>query len=178
MICDKSWYSGGNKSTQGILHGTQSAGSDFGVCGVGGHRDGGLTAIYLALGPDTVFEAGTYEVTGIWIGVWAATSVVAGVAGGFVCAKIGKAKGPVISLVVLIGVLGAVNSGYMMTKEAPAEDLIRVGDTPFNEAMMNAQAPTWMFVAEPLIGMVFAMVGASLGCGCRKDGCSVGSGEE
>ena len=31
---------------------------------------GGLTIVYLALGQDRVFEAGTYEVTGMWMVVW------------------------------------------------------------------------------------------------------------
>jgi MFS family permease len=138
---------------------------------------GGLTVVYFALGQDTVFEAGTYEVTGLWIVVWALASVVAALAGGFVCGKIGKSKGAVISLVVLIAVLGAANTAYMMTRETPPEDLIRAGDTSSMEAMTKAQAPTWMYIAEPLIGVFGAMVGASMGCGCRKDGCSVEGGD-
>ena len=138
---------------------------------------GGLTVVYFALGQDTVFEAGTYKVTGLWIVVWALASVVAALAGGFVCAKIGKTKGAVISLLVLIAVLGAANTAYMMSRETPVEDLIRVGDTPSMEAMTKAQAPTWMYIAEPLIGVIGAMFGASLGCGCRKEGCSVEGGD-
>jgi MFS family permease len=130
---------------------------------------GGLTLVYLALGQDTVFEAGTYEVTGLWIVVWAIASVVAAVAGGFVCGKIGKSKGAVISLMILVAVLGAANTVYMMNREVPPENLIRVGDTSNMEAMTKAQAPTWMYIAEPLIGVFGAMFGASLGCGCRKD---------
>jgi len=130
---------------------------------------GGLTLLYLALGQDTVFEQGTYEVTGMWIGLWALASVVAAVAGGFVCGKIGKSKGAVISLMVLVAVLGAANTAYMMTRETPAEDLVRVGDTSNMEAMTKAQAPTWMYIAEPLIGVFGAMFGATLGCGCKKD---------
>ncbi len=139
---------------------------------------GGLTLVYLAMGQDTVFEAGTYEVTGIWMVVWAVVSIVAALAGGFVTAKIGKSKGAVISLIVVIAVLGVANTAYMMSRDTPAEDLIRVGDTPNMEAMTKAQAPTWMYIVEPLVGVFGAMFGASLGCGCRKDGCSVESGEE
>ncbi len=132
---------------------------------------GGLTAAYLAMGADGAFEAGSYQVTSTWIVVWLVTSVVAAVAGGFVCAKVGRSKGAVISLLVLVGVFGAANTAMQMNKEVPAEDLVRTGDTPNFEAMMKARAPTWMYITEPMIGVFGAMVGATLGCGCRsKDG--------
>lgn len=127
----------------------------------------GLTVAYLVLGPAKTFEAGSYQVTTTWLMMWAAASVVAAVGGGFVCGKIGKSKGAVISLLVLVGVLGGVSAVYKSTVEVPAEDMIRVGDTASTEAMMKARAPTWMYIAEPLIGVFGAMVGASLGCGCR-----------
>ncbi|MGJ8637370.1 MAG: hypothetical protein ACSHX5_11040 [Phycisphaerales bacterium] len=129
----------------------------------------GLTGAYLVLGPAKTFEAGSYQVTTMWLVVWALTSVVAAVAGGFVCAKIGKSKGAVISLLVLVGVLGAANTLMRMNAEIPAEDLVRTGDTANMEAMMKARAPTWMYIAEPLIGVFGSLVGASMGCRCRRD---------
>tara|TARA_R110002073_G_scaffold147687_1_gene300443 strand:+ start:24982 stop:25440 length:459 start_codon:yes stop_codon:yes gene_type:complete len=132
---------------------------------------GGLTAAYLAMGADGAFEAGSYQVTSTWIVVWLVTSVIAAVAGGFVCVKVGKSKGAVVSLLVLVGVFGAVNTAMQMNKEIPAEDMIRAGDTPNFEAMTKARAPTWMYITEPMIGVFGAMIGATLGCGCRsKDG--------
>lgn len=125
----------------------------------------GLTAAYFALGPAKTFEAGSYQVTTMWLVVWLVASVVAAVAGGFVCAKIGKSKGAVISLLVLVGVLGAANTVMRVSAEVPAEDLVRTGETPNMEAMMKARAPTWMYIAEPLIGVFGALVGASMGCG-------------
>lgn len=129
---------------------------------------GGLTAAYLAMGADGAFEAGSYQVTSTWIVVWLVTSVVAAVAGGFVCAKIGKSKGAVVSLLILVGVFGAANTAMQMNKEIPAEDMIRAGDTPNFEAMTKARAPTWMYITEPMIGLFGALVGATLGCGCRS----------
>jgi hypothetical protein len=134
---------------------------------------GGLTAAYFALGADRAFEAGTYEVTGLWIGVWALVSMVASVAAGVVCGKISKhSKGAVMSLMILIGVLGAANSTYMIMRETPPEDLVRAGDTSNTQAMMKAQAPTWMYIAEPIMGIVGVMIGAMLVCpDCRKKSC-------
>ena len=87
-------------------------------------------AAYLVLGADKAFEAGTYESTPMWLGVWLGLSIVAAVSGGFVCGKIGKSKGAVISLMVLVGVLGAADIVRVLSLDEPAaEDQIRVGDT-------------------------------------------------
>ncbi|MFK7760132.1 MAG: hypothetical protein AB8C13_09305 [Phycisphaerales bacterium] len=135
----------------------------------------GLTGAYLVLGPAKTFEAGSYQVTTAWLVVWLIASVIAAVTGGFVCAKIGKSKGAVISLLVLVGVLGGVNMVMRMNAEVPAEDMVRMGDTPSTEAMMKARGPTWMYIAEPMIGILGAMVGATLGCGCRGGGAEEGA---
>lgn len=130
-----------------------------------------LTGAYLALGADRAFEAGTYDVTPVWMAVWAVSSIVAAVFGGIVCAKISRhSKGALIALVVLTGVLGAGNTIYRMNAEPlTPEQQVRTGDTPNTEAMMNAQAPTWMYIAEPLMGMVGLILGAKFLSGGRKN---------
>lgn len=131
---------------------------------------GGLTGAYLAMGPDRAFEAGTYDITPLWMIVWGVVSVVAAIAGGFVCVKIGKTKGAVQSLILLVVLLGALNAFAVMKAEAPPpEDQIRLGDTPNLEAMAKAQSPMWVHIANPFIGVIGVMVGATMGCGCRKD---------
>ena len=135
----------------------------------------GLPAAYFALGADRAFESGTYEITTIWLVAWGIVSIAAAVVGGIVCAKVSKhSKGAIISMMVLIGVLGAGNAAYMINREVPAENLIRTGDTSNIEAMNLAQSPKWVFVAEPIIGIIGAMFGAMMVCPCRKNGsCSV-----
>lgn len=126
---------------------------------------GGLTAAYFAIGAEKAFEPGTYDVTTMWIIVWAIVSIVASIVAGVMCSKISKAsKGAVISLMVLIGVLGAANSFYMITQKVAPEDLVRTGDTSNLQAMQKAKAPTWMYISEPIMGVVGVMIGAMLVC--------------
>jgi len=137
----------------------------------------GLTGAYFALGADRAFEAGTYDVTILWIVVWAVASIVAALVGGVLCAKISKhSKGAVISLAILIGILGAGNVVFRMTAEAPSpEDQVRASDTPNFEAMTKAQAPIWMYITESLIGVVGVVAGAAIVCpGCKKDDAGTG----
>ena len=142
---------------------------------------GGLTGAYFAMDADKAFEAGTYEVTTAWLVVWGATSIVAAVVGGWVCGKIGKTKGAVGSLILLVVLLGSLNAFAQIKKEVPAEDVVRTGSTPNMEAMMKARAPTWMYIAEPIIGVLGAMVGGGLSGACkgnRKSESSSGDNSE
>jgi hypothetical protein len=130
---------------------------------------GGLTGAYLTMGADKAFEPATYEVTTTWLIVWGAVSIVSAIVAGLICAKMSKhSKGAVISLVILTGVLGAANSVYMVTREIPPENLVRIGDTSNFEAMNKGIAPKWVYIAEPLIGIVGVILGAMIVCPDRK----------
>ena len=47
-----------------------------------------LTGSYLAMGSEKVFQPGTYEVTSTWLVVMIVFSLVAAIAGGWVCAAV------------------------------------------------------------------------------------------
>ncbi len=123
-----------------------------------------LTGAYLALGADRAFQEGSYEVTPLWIAIWAPVSFGAALLGGVVCAKVSKhSKGAVLSLVILIGVLGAGNAIYRMTSDAPSPEMqVRSGDVSNVDAMQSAQAPAWMSISEPIMGIIGVMLGATL----------------
>lgn len=123
-----------------------------------------LTGAYLALGADRAFQVGSYEVTPLWIAIWAPVSFGAALLGGVVCAKVSKhSKGAVLSLVILIGVLGAGNAIYRMTSDAPSPEMqVRSGDVSNVDAMQSAQAPAWMSISEPIMGIIGVMLGATL----------------
>jgi hypothetical protein len=140
---------------------------------------GGLTGAYFAMGADKAFEAGTYEVTTAWLVVWGATSIVAAVVGGWVCGKIGKTKGAVGSLILLVVLLGALYAFAVFKAEDPApEDLARTGDTPNFEAMNQAQSPMWVHVANPVLGVIGIMIGGRLSGACKGNGKSESSSGE
>lgn len=131
---------------------------------------GGLTAAYLAMGADRAFEPGNYEITTLWVAVWIIDTIAAALLGGIVCAKISKhRKGAILSLMLLIAVLGASDVVFRMLKDAPSPDqLVRTGDTPNLEAMQSAQSPMWVYLSNPIIGVVGVMLGAMMVCPDRK----------
>ena len=130
----------------------------------------GLTGAYLAMGTDNAFQPGTYDVSTLWIGVWAAVSIIAAVVGGLVAGKIARTMTPIwvlIGIVLVLGLLQAV--GIMVAPEPAAEELVRAGDVPNFEAMMKARQPVWMAVLNPLIGAAGVLVGARMAGRCAAN---------
>lgn len=125
---------------------------------------GGLTVAYLALGADGAFRPGTYEVTTTWLAVWAPVSIVAAIIGGVVCAVVSAHRMPAAAaLAGFVLVFGGVTAAAQIRAEAPTGDAaVRTGDTPNFEAMTNARSPDWIHIANPLIGAVGVLIGASI----------------
>jgi hypothetical protein len=68
-------------------------------------------------------------------------------------------------------VLGAGNVIYRMTSDAPSPEMqVRSGDVSNFEAMQSAQAPAWMYISEPIMGIIGVMIGATLVCPKRGAG--------
>ena len=117
-----------------------------------------LTGSYLGMGAEKVFLPGTYEVTSMWLVVMILFSLVSAIAGGMVCAAIAKDKGAVWALVVLVLILGGLNTiPVVMASKAPPA--VRTGNVPNLEAMMNGREPVWFAVLLPVIGMAGVMIG-------------------
>src|SRR6516164_6118775 len=98
-----------------------------------------LTASYLAMGVNKVFQPGTYNVTALWLVVMAAFSLVAAIVGGRVCAAIGKRKSAVTGLIFVVIVLGILSALPSIMSTAAAT--VRDGDVPNLQAMANAREP-------------------------------------
>lgn len=120
----------------------------------------GLTIGYFALGADRAFRPGEYEVSGLWLGVWAVISLIAAVAGGAVCAKLARSITPVrvlAGIVLGIGLLQAVGSVLAPDREP----LAREPDTPFADVLANARSPAWVAFVTPLLGATGVLLGGS-----------------
>jgi hypothetical protein len=110
-----------------------------------------LTVSFLALGVDRVFLPGTYAVTPLWLEVMTVFSILSAIAGGRVCAVIGKKKGAVTGLLIVVLILGSLNViPAVMANGTPAT---RSGDVPNAQAMMNAREPVWFALVLVVIGV-------------------------
>ncbi|MCC5822227.1 MAG: hypothetical protein LAT64_09540 [Phycisphaerales bacterium] len=121
----------------------------------------GLTIGYFALGADRAFRPGSYQVSGLWIGVWAAISLAAALAGGAVCAKIARAKTPVLALAGIVLVIGLLQAAGAALATRPDDPAAREPGTPFAEVLSNARSPVWVAFITPLLGATGVLLGGS-----------------
>lgn len=117
------------------------------------------TIAYLAMGTDTAFNAGTYDVSMTWIIISSVLSLIAGIGGGYAAARIGGSGGAVKILAGIILVMGLISIVIGAVSTPPAET--RMAETPSMEAMAKAQTPTWAVVVSILLGMTGAFIGGS-----------------
>jgi hypothetical protein len=116
-----------------------------------------LTVSFLALGVDRVFQPGSYDVTVLWLAAMTVFSLVAAILGGKVCAAVGKRKGALTGLLVVVLVLGLLNViPALMAGGAPAT---RSGDVPNVQAMMSAKEPVWFALLLVVIGVAGVWIG-------------------
>lgn len=120
-----------------------------------------LTGVYLALGADKSFEPGLWVPSKLWIAIMIGVNIVVALAGGWVCKAIAKSSKPPRVLAGIVLALGILMAVLTMGKSAPAE--ARGPSVSNMEAMNKAVTPTWVNVANALIGFAGVMVGAGLG---------------
>jgi len=119
-----------------------------------------LTGAYLALGTERAFKAGTYDVTPMWIGIWAVMSLVAAVAGGLVCRVIARGPKPPMMLAGIVLVLGLAMAIPAFLAEPTKEP--RGSEVSNLEAMAKAQQPPWTALLNPLVGAAGVVLGGRL----------------
>ncbi|MBK7707669.1 MAG: hypothetical protein IPN69_06435 [Acidobacteria bacterium] len=118
-----------------------------------------FTLLYLALGPTQTFVPGTFDVTMTWVVPSVALSIFCGIAGGFICAKIGADSRAVTWLAVTVFVLGILMALPMIFSAPPSG--IRDNNLANMEAMMQARQPLWVAVVNPIIGALSVLIGGT-----------------
>src|SRR5687767_671654 len=96
-----------------------------------------FTATYFAMGTDGAFQAGSYEVSRTWLVISFVLGLLGSVAGGFVCAWIGRRWTPALVLAGLCLVIGLVLAipAALESREPKA----RPADVSNQDAMMEAR---------------------------------------
>jgi hypothetical protein len=119
-----------------------------------------FTCAYLGLGVERVFEAGSYDVSTIWMVVMIVLSLIGGILGGLICVAISRSKKACMAFAVIILVLGLIVA--IMTKMKDHPDTARTGDVPNLQAMQMAQTPTWLCMLTPVLGAAGVVLGARM----------------
>lgn len=121
-----------------------------------------FTALYLALGPERVFEPGTFAVTPLWNALSLVGAVGAGALGGYLCFAISGSLRVCQVMAVIVFVLALVMCMPSMTADQTPRP--RSGDLPTMEAMEKGQAPIWMH----LLSAAFFGGGVLLGARMKR----------
>ena len=123
-----------------------------------------LFGLYAILGQDGSFEPGTFEPSMLWLVLMFIVGLVASIVGGMVCACVSKgsskARGGLVVLVMVLGLLMAV--GQLMQPEPTAEELARGTEMSNIEAMNNARTPLWVAFSQPFLGAAGVLIGSGL----------------
>jgi hypothetical protein len=117
------------------------------------------TAAYLGLGAEGAFEAGTYALSGIWIGLVIAITIIAGLVGGLTCAAISKSRTTGLVFALIVFVLSFAFEFPNIMDHTPR---VRAGDVSNMEAMGKAQPPLWLLILNPFLGGAAILMGTRM----------------
>jgi hypothetical protein len=125
-----------------------------------------FTAAYLAMGADGAFLPGSYDVSVQWIALSLVLSLLAAVAGGWVCARLAgpRRQQAGLSLCILVLLLGILSAVPILTADDTAPK-VRTGDVPSMEAMMSAKTPLWIALVTPVLGVLGVVAGGRIAQG-------------
>lgn len=118
-----------------------------------------FSLLYVGLGTEGAFQAGSYDVTVAWNMLSMVLGFVAAVAGGFVAAKIAPGTKAPLALAVVVLVLSFVNVFASLSRP---DSGVRSVSVPTMEAMQNARQPMWLLVLTPLLGAAGIVLGSRL----------------
>jgi hypothetical protein len=120
-----------------------------------------FTALYLGMGADLAFQAGSFHPSMLWISIEIVFGFAAAIIGGLVCRAIARKRGAVTALAVVVLVIGVLSAiPVLMASGAP--EAVRDGSLSNLEAMMKARQPVWMALFNPVLGFVGVLVSSRL----------------
>jgi MFS family permease len=121
-----------------------------------------FTAAFLLMGSEVSFQPGSYQPSITWIAVSTLLGIVAALAGGWVCAAIGRRPTAVMALAALVFVLGIALAAVAAMRTEDPRPTVREGAVSNLQAMQNARVPLWIEFLNPVIGAVGALAGGRL----------------
>jgi hypothetical protein len=125
-----------------------------------------FTLLWLGLGQDRAFHAGTTDVTWNWLAFSLPLNLVAAVAGGWVAARVAshRPESAVLGLIGVLVILGgwaALSQATGVQGDTPPAGPPPEGLGPMEAAILAAQ-PLWVAWVLPVIGAVGVWFGGSL----------------
>ena len=122
---------------------------------------GVFMGLWMGMGPDRLLKPGSWQ-GGMLLTVAApGITLLAGLFGGWMCAKIGRGRTPAFALAAVVFVLGVVSAAFTLQKPFPADP--RPEGMTVTELFEKGREPTWVAVSNPILGALAVVVGGLLG---------------
>jgi hypothetical protein len=127
---------------------------------------GVFAGLWFGMGPDRLLEPGTWKGNMILCIAAPAITVIGGLLGGVMCARIGRARKPVIALAAVTFVVGMVCCYFTLQKPEPTGP--RDPELTMEQIMEQGREPTWIAILNPIIGAGAVLIGGlCLAASCK-----------
>jgi hypothetical protein len=122
--------------------------------------------LWYGLGPDRLLQPGVWKGNLFLCIAAPGLTVIAGLFGGWLCAKIGRGPKPVMALAAVVLVLGATMAYFTLQKPAPTGP--RPAGMTVEQVMKDGREPTWLAILNPIIGAGAVLIGGLVIAGRRE----------
>ena len=114
-------------------------------------------ALWFGLGPNGLLKPGSFDGNLFFTIAAPAITVIVGLGGGWMCAKIARGTKPVIVLAVIVLVLGLTMTYFTLQK--PEMTGVRDPAMTVQEIMKDGREPTWLAIFNPIAGALTVLIG-------------------
>ena len=121
-----------------------------------------FTGCYFALGAEGTFQADSYNVTTVWIGLTVVVCLLGGMVGGFVCAAISKSRKTCQVFAFIVFFVGLLACLIPAMKGSPNAPNVRAGEVSNLDAMDLAVLPMWLHILTPVVSAAGVLLGARM----------------
>ncbi|MEZ6241588.1 MAG: hypothetical protein R3B57_00940 [Phycisphaerales bacterium] len=125
-----------------------------------------FSLLMIVLGTEGSYKPGSWEASTTFAAIAVVLNLIAAALGGFVCRLIARKRGAVIAIAIVIAVLGIADSAYRLTLEDPGP---REGEVSIMEGASRSRSPVWFTIAQPIVGVLGALIGGGALKGGRSD---------
>ena len=130
-----------------------------------------FTGLWLGLGPDRLLRPGSFQGNMFLCIAAPSITVLVGIFGGWMCAKMagrGRGRTPVLALAGVALALGLITAFFTLQKPFPADP--RSAGMTMQQMMEVGREPTWLLIFNPIGGAGEVVVGGLLLGNGRKAG--------
>ena len=127
---------------------------------------GAFMGLWFGLGPDGLLQPGSYKGNMLICIAAPSITILGGLFGGWLCAKIGRSGKPVMALTGVVFVLGMVMAYFTLQIPYPTDP--RPPGMTVQQIMEKGREPTWVAISNPIIGAAAVLIGGLVIAAPRK----------